>query len=185
VATVSETLPIVAEHTGIKPATCTWVARQLVGSGLLPRSEGARVPQMDHLHLALLLIGLLSDATGATVVETTRRYAALVENGLTPDIALHLREPVYTAADYIEEMIAALADRDTDSAAGREAYGAQIEVVASWPEIRISFPNGERVVFVEPGTETRLWQSDKVRRSSTIAGVTLSNIVRDLARVPV
>ncbi len=176
-ATVSEILPIVASHTGIKSATCTWVARRLIEAGLLPRAEGARIPQLENRDLARLLIGLLSDASGANVVETVRQYSGLT---LGPIDRGH-----QTALDWMTELIESLANRDADPGAGRVVYDSQIEIVCSWPEIRIRFPAEEPLVFVVRGVDPRTWQSNKIRRVMTLPGVALANIVRDFARVPV
>lgn len=177
-ATVSEILPIIANHTGIKPAICTWVARRLIEAGLLPRAEGARIPQIEHRDLSRLLIGLLSGTSGANVVEAVRQYS-----GLLPGAA---DRGHHSALDWTTELIESLADRDADPIAGRAAYDSQIEIVCSWPEIRIKFSDDEGpLVFVEPGVDPRFWRSDKARRAVTLPGVALSNIVRDIARVPV
>lgn len=172
-ATINELTLIASAHTGISLSRSTWTARRLIEADVLPKGAGKAVPQASNRDIATLLLGMLSGASGGKVVEATKALAA------TKTHAAHVMPgaPNYKAIDALTDIVDAIADPASPNC--HDAVRAQIEVCATWPEVRITIPSGD-MIFVEHDAPPGMWRSSKAREARRLPGIAIVRIVDEL-----
>lgn len=152
---VSSLVEVVADVLGVRRETVSAYARALIDDGLLPKASGRRVPDVEAIHVARLLIGVALEPKIKSVAEYVRLYGELRSEAF-PDKLKNA-----------EEFIACLVEECANPAkSGDEKIDdMRIEVVESWPEIVVyDKDDGSIVRYCQPG-QGKFWRAD-LRRAA-------------------
>ncbi|HEY8577597.1 MAG TPA: hypothetical protein VIL88_14820 [Devosia sp.] len=179
-ATVAETVAAIAAATETKPGWVLHLARRLQEAGILPTGS-ASAPAAVHIeHVASLLLALLSGAQLKAAATAVHVYGDMRRCGVDVTIMPEaMRPPVTVARDYLEHVLHLFAAGSADDQRGLPQM--QLEFVSNWPELTILFGKGEDPWrFVPAGELATHWRSGAIRKSTTITGAALREIVRRL-----
>lgn len=176
-ATIAQTVAVLARDLTLPEPYVAQRARRLREAGLLPPSNGRDHPALRIEHLASLLIALAADVAVKDAPIAVETYGDLMLHGIDPAVMPeHLRPNGYSVRHYLEHVLRSMAADDADANANRRLT---VEVVATWPEVRIFDPGDQHtMVFIKPTALANHWQGDAVRRSTTIHGRALWRVVR-------
>lgn len=180
-ATVAEMVKVLVAETDEAQALVTQVARNLQNNGDLPKNVGRRVSKVSEADVSLLLLGIYTATKHADASQRAREYTSLTWGG-EPDGLLFgdfltgaLKDIRQDRRVRINDAIAAPFDE------------IRIEIVTSYPLVGVScVPTlvgpafGGTVHFARTPRDARRWRSSKPRRSVTIPGYALFNIVSRL-----
>lgn len=178
-ATIAETVAILARELNLPEPYIAQRARRLREAGALPASNGRDRPAVRIEHLAPLVLALAADVAVKDTPDAAETYGGLMLHGVDPAIMPESIRPAgYTARHYMEHVLASMAADDADANANRRMT---FEVVSTWPEVRIFDPADQHtMIFVKPTALPNHWQGDAVRRSTTIHGRALFRVAQAL-----
>jgi hypothetical protein len=180
---VADAVKALIAETDEPPALVAQVGRNLRENDLLPESVGRRVAQVDERDVAMLLLGVYTATKLSDASQRAMEYASLTWGG-EPN-GLKFGEFLTRAI----KDIAARPDRRVtiidDAALPFDEL--RIEIVTSYPLVGVSSvptigrPSFEGTIqFAGSPRDARRWRSSKPRRSVTIPGYALANIVSRL-----
>jgi len=172
-ATIAQTVAVLARELNLPEPYIAQRARRLREVGILPASNGRDYPALHIGHLASLVLALAADVAVKDAPNAVTTYSGLLLHGIDPELMpATIRPAASTLRPYLEHILGTLAAGDTN-------HRLTIEVVGTWPEVRIFDPDDRKtLVFVPVGTLPTHWQGDAVRRSTTITGRALSRVAR-------
>ncbi|WP_224702006.1 hypothetical protein [Devosia aquimaris] len=178
-ATIAQTVAFLARELNLPEPYVAQRARRLREAGLLPASNGRDHPAIRVEHLASLVLALAADVAVKDAPGAVTTYSGLMLHGVDPAVMPeHLRPSGYTVRHYLEHILKSLTADDADCNANRRLT---IELVSSWPEVRIFDPaDGHSMIFVKSTALPNHWQGDAVRRSTTIHGRALFRVAHAL-----
>ncbi|QPC90301.1 hypothetical protein [Mesorhizobium sp. INR15] len=177
--TLNEALLVIGRRLGFPVSRGKTVARRLQETARLPSGAPGKAPEIDSSDFVTLLLALAADTELHLTVEALDRLAETVPHGVdTAVMPEGIRLPPVTARSYLETLAwkAASDDPDLQSAVSK----LKIEVVSTWPEIAIHFPDGDITRFRQTGELAAHWGDARIRKSITISGAAFVDAVRDL-----
>ena len=178
-ATIAQTVAVLARELNLPEPYVSHRARRLREAGLLPASNGRDRPALRVEHLASFVLALAADVPVKGAPDAVETYGGLMLHGVDPAVMPeHLRPSGYTVRQYLEHILKSLTADDADCNANRRLT---IELVSSWPEVRIFDPADQHtMVFLKPTALFGHWQGDAVRRSTTIHGRALFRVAQSI-----
>lgn len=159
-ATASRVVAGVAMITKIPLPTLISIQRRFVEEGLFPASRGPNVPELSTKHVALYLLGILTDTKAKDCAATARAYYSLKnEDGVK-------------LGDFIVNVLESFKDAPNSTLA-QIAYKSRIEVDCTIPRANFSSNCTDGHAETLFGILTEQWNDVSIRRSMTISGRSL------------
>jgi hypothetical protein len=189
--TIPQAVKVFSVEAGESEAFVRQVARDLVIHGELPRSAGKRLEQIDEFGLSKLVLAVFTDHRGSRITDAAARaaqYYKLRWNG-EPDGLMF--------GDFLAMAFRTIGDDGFRKVVITDQIVVpfdvlRIQIITSYPAIEVSVVAdlGEErpafdgsINFAEDPQTAAYWPSLKPRRSTTIPGYLLFQIVHALRRI--
>jgi hypothetical protein len=185
--TVAEAAKVVSIETGEPETFVSQIARSLINNRVLPKNVGKRLSEVDEVNTAMLLLAVYTATTFADAAGRASQYANLKMDGAED------------GPPFINFLVKALTDiRNRPdhcffvSGKVKVPYDElRIEIITSYPLVIVSSVpifgkpafNGN-INFADDPQLVKFWPSNKPRRSVTIPGHVLFEIVNRLFGFP-
>jgi hypothetical protein len=182
-ATVAEAVKVLSIETGEPEPFVSQIARNLLNNGVLPKTVGKRLSEVDSVNVSILLLAIYTATKFSDAAARALRYAVLQWDG-EPDglpFGVFLGKALQELQTRTDRRITI---NDSISVSYEEL---RIEIVTSYPLIiltscpAIGEPAFEGPIsFAEEPNLARFWPSNMPRRSVTIPGHVLFAVVSRL-----
>jgi hypothetical protein len=185
--TVAEAAKVVSVETGEPESFVSQISRSLINSEVLPKNVGKRLSQVEEQHVTMLLLATYTATKFADAAERAMRYSRLKQDG---------EDGRLTFGTFLTRALKDLQIRHDASIRVNDKvlvpYGdLRIEIVTSYPMAIISAaphfgnpPFHGFINFAETPHTAKYWPSNKPRRSVTIPGYVLFEMVNRLFELP-
>jgi hypothetical protein len=166
---VSELIEDVADIMSVPREGVSAYARAMIDDGLLPKSRGRAVAQVEPVHVCRLFIAVAVGPKLRDTVDTVTRYENLVLGGVPESL------PKFREMERFGEVMAMVFENlmSTKDPQERKPWlEGRIEIILNWPEAMITQANPEKDLterFGMPNTAGQGWNG-YVKRSTVISG---------------
>lgn len=160
-ASVSELVEDVAVVMNERRETVTAYARALIDGGILPKSRGRAVAQVNDTHIVALFCAVAIAPKIKDTADVVERYLSMRGAGV-PECAPDSIKG--TAGQYLETLLGIIwgaVDKSDEDAVElrRAAWDAKITFVLNWEEIEIHIPGVDHKIFKFDGGKPQSWET--------------------------
>jgi hypothetical protein len=182
-SSVTDTIKVLSVETDVPEPYIIQIARNLLNNGVLPKSVGSRIAQVEPEHVAMLLLAIFVATKFADGSARAQQYAALKWGGESGNM---------TFGTFLARALTDLhTSRNRHIRINRDITvpysDLRIEIVTTYPAVGISaaphfgVPAFEGSInFADTPMLANYWPSTKPRTAVTIPGDTLHAIVNRL-----
>jgi len=173
--TIKAAIAALERYGGFDPKRCRTISRELINTGVIPMGAPGMAQVLSAEEFLFLFEALAFDPKVREASQAAGRARSLVIGGekLAPDDPTSLPRSAHWELEFLADM--ALGPVEDQ----RIVVARRIEFVSTWPEIAIH-TDGKVSRFVEPGKDSKHWQSRGQRRSTTITGGAFVDMLRSL-----
>lgn len=169
-ASVSELVEDVAEIMSERVETVNAYARALIDAGMLPKSRGRAVAQVEIEHIVKLFLAVAISPKIKDAPEEVQKYFSMRRPGVTEDMPKRLVNDVagIQLCDWVEIILTPAKDDDEGAKKHRrKILDSRIDITLNWLEIEFHI-DGEILRFKQ-GQNASSWDG-YFKRQVTISG---------------